>query len=442
MLENELPEVAIATNRLILDPRSWVHRRVETLTFLDEFRVRRHVSVDFTAPAELTYVPLSLVKKKVMKDLDVRDAAGAAVPVLTRSENGVVAAAILVFQAAAILGVNPEAVPEQHRDAFVDIAGITRSVDDEPSAGELKARADRALELLGAASESAVSPVVRERWKLWSDPLMRALAREFAEQFILLVAFPVEKDARRILKVSYEESLRPERAGGENARTFLESLGLRDYVVRFAAPALFDGESYHLQVPTPNDVLVAEGRLQLQTRWADRRKCKPFDVRPLMVERRVERCSLYARAPARSQRGALSEAGKLEEAEVEIAFALHPSLVWPVFLVCAATLSVLVTGLVLRLLGHHHVGDVSPLIVTLPALFAAYLVPGEHRLARRMYRGLRVLLLVSAGLSISAGAILAVDFLSRARLEAWALLTVLALGVTVVAGLSLVRARA
>src|SRR5438309_1535084 len=83
---------------------------------------------------------------------------------------------------------------------------------------------------------------------------------------------------------------------------------------RFAAPALFDGESYHLQVPTPNDVLVAQAVLRLQTRSADCPEGKPFDERPLMVERRVERCSLYARAPSPSHRDALSEAGKLEKA--------------------------------------------------------------------------------------------------------------------------------
>lgn len=37
---------------LLLHPDSWVHRRKETIDFLDAGRLRRRVSVDFTLPNE------------------------------------------------------------------------------------------------------------------------------------------------------------------------------------------------------------------------------------------------------------------------------------------------------------------------------------------------------------------------------------------------------
>jgi hypothetical protein len=116
--------IAVVTARLLAQPAAWVHRRVETITFLDDIRIRRHMSVDFTLPTlglAIEYVPLSLVRKGLLKDLDVVDEEGRALPVLTLGQSAEVAAYILRTQA-------PR---EQHVDdsvwiGFRDVAGAAR----------------------------------------------------------------------------------------------------------------------------------------------------------------------------------------------------------------------------------------------------------------------------------------------------------------------------
>jgi hypothetical protein len=73
--------------------------------FLDEARVRRHLSIDFTIPeaiapsllaGDTVYIPIEVLAKRVLRALDVVDGEGRAVPVLTSDENGMVAGRVLV----------------------------------------------------------------------------------------------------------------------------------------------------------------------------------------------------------------------------------------------------------------------------------------------------------------------------------------------------------
>src|SRR6266851_4341819 len=48
--KERLTKIALATAPLVLFYRRWVHRRVEEIEFIDESRIRRHLSIDFTLP--------------------------------------------------------------------------------------------------------------------------------------------------------------------------------------------------------------------------------------------------------------------------------------------------------------------------------------------------------------------------------------------------------
>lgn len=43
---------------LLLEPRKWMHRRVETVSFVDERSLQRRVSVDLTVPGKEVLGPL------------------------------------------------------------------------------------------------------------------------------------------------------------------------------------------------------------------------------------------------------------------------------------------------------------------------------------------------------------------------------------------------
>ncbi|MGO4298756.1 hypothetical protein [Leifsonia sp. RAF41] len=86
----------------------WIHRKVESVSFLAGKRGRRRVSLDCTPPAlswakdptgatTSIYVPLTLMSKGVLRDLDVSDDTGRALPVLSTAENAQLAASALAF---------------------------------------------------------------------------------------------------------------------------------------------------------------------------------------------------------------------------------------------------------------------------------------------------------------------------------------------------------
>src|SRR5262249_21200742 len=154
---------------------------------------------------------------------------------------------------------------------------------------------------------------------------------------------------RHILKVAYEEMLVQRRHPPLRARFALD-----DYVLSLEAPAFYDAESYHAEVPAPDDVLISTARLLRATRWQERPLDRPFKTRAISIEQGVDRAALYARAPSKPELAQLAVEGKVERAEIVLAFALRSSLLWPGVLVAGATAGMLLTGLLLRWPGGHH----------------------------------------------------------------------------------------
>src|SRR4051812_28192408 len=116
-LDASLTNLAAATFVLLLHPDLWVHRRVESFEFIDERTVRRRTSVDFTLPElcqpvdwigqEVLLAPITLLRKRVLVDFDLRTEGGAALPLLTAGEGGRVAGEMLVNAARAHLDPDP-----------------------------------------------------------------------------------------------------------------------------------------------------------------------------------------------------------------------------------------------------------------------------------------------------------------------------------------------
>jgi hypothetical protein len=94
---------------LYLNSHHWMHRRVEALRMASDGTTRRHVSVDFTLPAQLQgsvgrmYLPLGLVQKGALRGFDTEGPDGRAAPVLGAEENAALAAEMLSALATRVL---------------------------------------------------------------------------------------------------------------------------------------------------------------------------------------------------------------------------------------------------------------------------------------------------------------------------------------------------
>jgi hypothetical protein len=172
----------------------WVHRRVESITWVDERVWRRHVSIDFTIPEglpasrrrgdrDLYYVPVaSLQKWPPLLNLDLHSAEGQA-HLLTSNGNAVIDAAMLYGLARHAMGV----VPARAQRATVE--SLARETNP--------ALAAQAYDKLMAAVPSAADPGRRRRLASVAGTMINAS----------FLWFPVLANVgeRHVVKFSYDE---------------------------------------------------------------------------------------------------------------------------------------------------------------------------------------------------------------------------------------------
>lgn len=430
-LERLAQEVAL----LIVEEPIWIHRRVEQITFLDSDRTQRVMSVDLTLPdlalihgrrplAGPQLLPLAQPTKTVLKGFDLRDGDGHAVPVLTLDENSLIACALLVGQATQLLNERRLDFDEAILPDLRDVVGARHNEADRPDHEERFRRAADALRRFQKAALNAPAfptSVDRLRAALWLDPGMHGLLRTFATRFILLAEVAgFEPGMRSVFKLTYEEP--PERPPritgwqlgrrlGRLAQRIREELGWRDARFEFSVRAIFAAESYHVELTVPDELAIRSAELGVRTNIFDVATGEEaFLDTPLATDAGASVVHLY-------QSGVIQRAGanfdplRFEVTElgyIKLRVRLKPSVMFAPLAISAVTSGVLLGGWIARVHGvHPHRDAATALLVVLPALFGAYLVPGEHRLVRRLYRGLRLLVLLAALTSFAAASLLA-----------------------------------
>jgi hypothetical protein len=397
---------AAKTAWLLADEERWVHRRVETIELLDARELRRRTSVDFTLPrfpalghavGGVEYVPLSLVRKGVLTAFDLRDEAGASLPLLNRRQGAEIGGALLVQQAEVAL--------------------------EELGLGPLLPLVETALrELAGEDVQDASAPPGSPEAVQWealvADPWVGPLLWDLDTQFVLFVPLARAAGVRRVVKFEYRQLI--ERRGGEGAgraEAMLVSLGVRPYRWAAAVTTLDDSDSYHVEVVAPPELSIR--RAALTTAEGD------------LLDEQVDvpRAHLYRAGPGGGTTGT-----------VDLRFALRRAVIWPVFFTTLAVTAILAAGLVA------HVGwglradrgGAAGLVVALPALFAPFVAPGSHGLVRRMFLGLRVLALTAGVISFAAAATLQLTLSASTTTWIWLGLLVAASGATAIAAVAVV----
>lgn len=238
--------------RLALSFSSWVNRRVEHFDFIDGRTVRRQMSVDFTLPEEPGFeavrevmVPIMMLRKEVMRGIDVTDAGGSSLSVVESGQ-----ARDITLNGLAGIGERlPRLVTQLPRATLEEI---------------LKADHDTGADLAEAAlaSDGDVAEALRSVQRSQRERLT-ALIGELGEGFMLLVRVPYSPGKSGLIKVSYDARL--ETSFRQSARElgllggvyfllsrFFSSFGLVGRAEYFTEIPLRLGRSYHAElIPAP-----------------------------------------------------------------------------------------------------------------------------------------------------------------------------------------------
>lgn len=362
---------------LLLAEESWIHRRVETIDMLSTQFLRRSVSVDFTLPegavealaigrSGQTLVPLATLAKRPLRNFDLRDEGGAAVPVLGRDHNGSLAESTLVGVA---------------RRALDDAGG------GEPSQGLIENLRQVAIGDAGDA-ERAIADIVRaaragnsrEHQVVLEDDAALFMLADLAGNYVL-VALCDDVSKRRVLKFSYEEPLEIAGPG------VLEWLGWRPLLVEMEVPGVSRTASYHAEVVIPEELRFEA--------------CLLYDMDTDEVyaeDEEADRAALHAARIPLGARTALLFGLRAERAGFPV---MGCVIAW-------------ITGLLL--LGGVVVGDLDPdradsaasVLLAASAVFAGVVArSGEHRFVQALFAGPRLLLVTTAVSALCAAGALA-----------------------------------
>lgn len=230
---------------LWMEQTNWIVRRVEKFTFVDHGRYRRSVSVDFVVPPlagsgndlldepdgtfstveeRAVILPVATMEKGPLRNFNLVDDCGRSLPLVSKAHNTRIVSTFL--DAASAGGVSPEIVAQ--------IVGGSPNVAEHLWTSEVAAS--------GIAAESAM------------------LFGPFVHGYLLLARFAGKPGDRRIIKFSTDVEPTPSvpeiGLWGRFARIVGEFTSYSAQKTEFDAPGAFAAASYHVEVVTPDEMLL------------------------------------------------------------------------------------------------------------------------------------------------------------------------------------------
>lgn len=232
----------------------WVHRRVESVHLLHGERGRRRNSIDCVPPPDprlaytpdertnasiddvegLVMVPLAMVAKGPMRDLDVLDGDGRTMPVLGRGEDVQVALAALAHLWRKAVGDPEPAV----------LGALGRVV-----AGEATQAGAVAQALVGRGQVDGVTVVEAAA----VPEVLALLVRDLADNFLLVGLLPAKRSGtRQVLKWSANWHIHPTPMTLRSR--WFAAAGAGTVTLRIPSGGLSNTASYHLEVHMPAEL--------------------------------------------------------------------------------------------------------------------------------------------------------------------------------------------
>jgi len=242
-------DVALAVLDMVFSTPDWVHRRGETIVFVTDIQLRRHVTLDLTVPnpcpASVDWfdgdprrlIPVDILAKGSMVNFDCADEDGRPFPILSRRQNGEIAWRAMVGYANDVL--RQAGLPNLPPTGVE----LLRQVTQEPPAAALEAY----------KTGESLRPDDRQAAALFADPGFAASAWMLAHNFLLIGAVDARPGERRILKHSFQEP-RPSNDRRDRKDQFLEAFGWEPTTIEVNVPAFSDCESYHFEAVAPDGI--------------------------------------------------------------------------------------------------------------------------------------------------------------------------------------------
>jgi hypothetical protein len=368
-----------ACGLMLLVSNAWIHRRVETIDLLSTELARRQISVDFTVPEMFVepltlpngrfLAPLGTLAKAPLRNFDLRDEGGKALPLVGAAQNSAVATSALlgaVNDALTDAGLGPAS-----QRLTADLTRIAAAPADEAAA---------ALNCLLGAAEGGDAEAIA----VFDDPLAETLLSLLSANFVLLAMLD-HLDQRRILKYGYDEPL-------SDQRPFIlrlqQGLGLVPLSFEVDAPAASASLSYHAEIVIPEELRLS---------WA------------VLVDADTGRA--LGPGDADADRGAIhaSDVSLLAQPQLLIALgAERPGFLTVAVCVSVVTSAALWVGAVVLPPDPNSAGPSITILLAVSALFAGAVVrSGEHRLVSALFAPARFMLAVVALAGLASAAVLA-----------------------------------
>jgi hypothetical protein len=249
----------------LIDNPAWIRRRVETVKFVDMQRVERRVTLDIDMDRVQAHardaglilpstkklpVPLTLLQKNLLLDIDVRDAAGSSLAIATSHEDSRAAHAMMLYR---IKSARPELeLPDVVIRKLYSVAKEMPSLEDHATltAGD-GIRTVAAWRLDDGAHDPSDSDRTIWRDLFTIDPVLATVA-DFTHLFMPTIYLSHE-EGLTLVKYRYveQEMIMPR-------REWAERLGLSPSITLIEAPAAGRAEREHLRVLAPEGASIID----------------------------------------------------------------------------------------------------------------------------------------------------------------------------------------
>ena len=252
-VEHSLVSIARAGCACLLDTSSWLHRRVDKVSYTGRALIRREISVDFSIPAgypasralqdgtQVYWVPILFLRKwPPLMRLDLRTQEGMPIPLLLSAENRIV-------DAEALMGLTPDGPLRTEVEKHLrDVA-----LKDRPAAGD-------ALDAATATIESRFLELGAHEQLRWLEVLI--VASRLGANSLLWTRVVSRSGQRQIVKVCFEHPTTPDLI---LRRRLLTSMSWAPMRTHLSLPNVGEGTSYHLQFDPPMGFQVHRARMEL-----------------------------------------------------------------------------------------------------------------------------------------------------------------------------------
>jgi hypothetical protein len=390
---------------LLTEFPNWVNRRVETLGILSETQFTRHNSIDLIISRRLTsfysedtcVVPLAFLYKRYLRQFDIVDEEGTAIPILTERESNRLVLQMLQYLAYSVLA------RAELKDRF---AVINEDLSKIPGP-------------LGEATLNQLQ--TNNDWDLLlADSVVGKLLTTLSVSFVLFAVIKAREGERRIVKYTYEHQFTavPKFDPWQSSLRWLGWVPLQLSVDGVLPTA---SASYHAEVEAPPGSAIATAELEV----AESGQQLDYDK----GDPRIAHLHFVTSPPSSQADAAVATTGT-----VRVNFGLYPShnqILRQVARSVHLVTGILISAVVLKQLELHQVVPnlsfipqaASSILIAVPAVVAFYLAVQEHPVIQNMVYGTMVRAGISAGLAFAAAASLSLNgFPPGTRLRLWEVL--------------------